>query len=317
MTRNKTVVFLAMGLSWMLMGGSVWSQAPRLQSGRGRVGTLPDISSAPPAGDVLAGRVHLLSKTLDRAIEDLQHGDLKRFALDYQRMVEAYTTLTDHVGTAAEAIGGAAMRVELARESLADAGAIVEADPQQRQQLVDDVSQVRTVLLGRLAAVRSELDRADAAQREKLLQQLQGLVARIGQLDRLRETVDEGDRPLVPGPAADQLGRQLDEIDAALQVEQRMLNVVAQAARRSVESLTAQVRRTMLLLDVEAQIPRQQLQQLTATREAVQTELDEILQAHQRAAQNATRLLMQPTEDPVPIEPEALLEQVDRMLGER
>ena len=96
-----------------------------------------------------------------------------------------------------------------------------------------------------------------------------------------------------------------------------MLNVVAQAARRSVESLTAQVRRTMLLLDVEAQIPRQQLQQLTATREAVQTELDEILQAHQRAAQNATRLLMQPTEDPVPIEPEALLEQVDRMLGER
>lgn len=316
---KKHSVVLMIGLSLTWTGPrAAWPQPPALPqpAGGGRVGTLPGLRDALPAGDLLAGRLHLLSKTLDRAVNDLQHGDLKRFAQDYQRMVDAYTTLTDHVGTAAESIGAAGMRVELARESLADAGKIAEPDPQQRRQLADDINQVRTVLLSRLAAQRSELDRADAAQRDKLLKQMQALVARIRQLDQLKQTFEEGARALLPGLAADQLGRQLDEIDAALGIEQRMLNVVAQAARRSVEALTAQVQRTMLLLEVEAQIPREQLQQLTATRDAVQTELDEILQAHQRAAQSATAILAAPQNGGTPLEPGPLLEQVDRLLGE-
>jgi hypothetical protein len=314
---GKTILVLGLfgGFTAPARAQDAGPAAAPAQAATGRLATLPDDREA-TSGDLLAGHVHLLSKTLDRAIEDLQHGDLREFARSYQQMVDAYTTLTDHLGGAEEAVGAAAMRVGLARESLADAGAVGEPDSQQRQKLAEDVDQIRALLIGRLAAARATLERAEGEQREKLLQQMGGLVARIGQLDKLKRTFEEGARPLVPGLTADDLGRQLDEIDEALAVEQRMLGVVAQAARQSVETLSGHVRRTMLLLEVEAQVPRQQLAQLTAARESVQNTLDEILAAHQRAANGAIRILSR-TDDALPIQDAGqLLEQVDRLLGE-
>lgn len=283
-------------------------------SSSGRVGTLPGQQETAQRGDLLAGHVYLLGKTVDQAIEDLQNGDLRQFAKSYRRMVAAYTTLSDHIGCAAETVGGATMRVELARESLADVDSIGETDPKARRQLVEDIGQIRALLIGKLAALRARLEHAKEDQKPELLQKMRGLFVRITQLDKLTESVEESARPLLPGLAANELHRQLDEIDQSLEQEEDMLSVVADSAHLSVDTLSQQVRRTMLLLEVEATIPVEQMAELAQTREAVHSVLDEITAAHRRAANSAIDILARSADQTELQNPEQLLQQVDGLL---
>jgi hypothetical protein len=84
----------------------------------GSVGTLPASGDMRRPDQLIAGHVRLLGRTLDQAIADLQHSDLRGFTVSYKQMVDSYTALTDQLGEASEALGAAATRVELARAIL-------------------------------------------------------------------------------------------------------------------------------------------------------------------------------------------------------
>ncbi len=182
----------------------------------GRFSTLPSGEEGRQRTELLAGHLYLFGKSLDQAINDLQHSDLKAFASSYRRMVASYGQLADQVGDASQALGDASNQIELARRSLAHVGASDPAPPNEAAELVTEISQIRTVLIGRLGAFRTRLDGMEGAPRQKLLVQIKGLVQRVEQLDRLHGTLRDGTQPLLPGLAAEGLGEQLDTIAAAL-----------------------------------------------------------------------------------------------------
>ena len=280
----------------------------------GRLGTLASPDSKQQRSRLLAGHVHLLGKTVDQTIEDLQHGRLREFLRSYKQTVDAYNSLTDHVGNASEAIGAASTRLQLARESLGEVGTLTETDPQTRLELSQDVDQLRALLMGQLAVFRAQLDQADERAQQGMLRRMHGIVVRIGQMDGLKRSLQQGGRALMPALAADQLSRRLEEIEEALEIEQQMLGLVANSSRLSVQTLSGQIKRTVLLLQVEASIPRVEIVNLQQTRVEVQGILDHIMTAHQRAANTAAGILTQPVGTDQPFDSEQLLRDVDQLL---
>ena len=290
------------------VGEQTGSDVPAAAAG-GPLLPLPD-----GRNEVLAGRVHLLGKTLDRAIDDLQHVELRQFAQSYKRMVDAYGQLADHVGDASSAIGLARTRVELAKRSLNSLDASHAPDSEQRGKLNEDIGQIRAMLIGKLGSLRALFEHAQGENKEKLLGQIQGFVGRIQQLDRLSAALRENTAPLVPGLTASNLREQLDVVEQTLDQEEQMLVVLSQSMKLLVDSTTGEMRHTMRLLEVSVQIPDEQMLQLSQTRAAVQTVLDEVAQAHARAADSAIEMLSKGT-PPVTADPDELLRQVDQLLN--
>jgi replication-associated recombination protein RarA len=140
------------------------------------------------------------------------------------------------------------------------------------------------------------------------------LVSRIQQLDRLSAALRENTAPLVPGLTASNLHEQLDVVEQTLDQEEQMLAVLSQSMKLLVDSTTGEMRHTMRLLEVDAQIPDDQILQLSQTRAAVQTVLDEVTQAHGRAADSALEMLSQGT-PPAIADQDELLRKVDQMLN--
>lgn len=292
------------------------SQEPRFADAarRGKVVQLPDANSGDQRNRLLAGHVHLLNKTIEQAIEDLQHGELREFLKSYRRMVDSYGQLSDHVADAAASIGAAEAQVGLAKRSLTRLDEKPSNRNESRQQLREDLGQVRALLIGRLATLRQQFVEAGQDEQKELMSQIQGLVGRVRQLDQLKSSLNQGSRPLLPGLAAGDLHRQLDVIGQALDEEQRTLGVVARSVGLLVDSTTADMQRTVRLLQIQTSIPREQLAQLAETRKAVQSVLDEVLQAHAVATKSAQNILSAADASAITDDPEQLLREVDRLL---
>jgi len=265
----------------------------RVQRGEaaGRITTLPTDDEGRQRSELLAGHIYLFGKTLDEAIEDLQNSDLKAFAKSYRRMVASYGQLADQIGDASQSLGDASNQVALARRTLDRIEPNTDVPPERKAALVDDISQIRAMLIGKLSAVRARLDDAQGEQRQKLLSQVKGLVERVHQLDRLNGTLHDGSQPLLPGLASDTLGNQLDAIASALEEERKLLRVVSESVRLLVDNTSAEMRRTMRLLRIEAQLPNAQLNQLLETRKSALRMLDDVTTAHQHAANRALDIL--------------------------
>ena len=264
----------------------------RAQDLSGRVGTLPGAESSPVENALLDSHVKLLSTSLDQAIEDLEHGRLKQFAKSSKRMVEAYNRLSDQIGDAASSIGDAQVQVSLATDSLHSLGDAPKLDSAKRRTLTEDISQIRALMMGKLASLKALYEQANTeGDRAKLAQQLSGIVNRVKQLDALGNSLAAGTRPILPGVAANELRSQLDAIDDSLHEEERMLGVLAESVRLLVDATTSEMRRTMRLLEISASIPRRQLNELTRTRIAVQKALNDVAAAHQKAQSEAQLML--------------------------
>lgn len=101
LTRRLTWMLpILLVLPWIEDGdrGRVVAQenpAPAAGVTQGRLGTLPGVEGATASSDALGGHFRLLEKTIDRAISDLQNGDLRAFVVSYKQMVESYVQLAD------------------------------------------------------------------------------------------------------------------------------------------------------------------------------------------------------------------------------
>lgn len=280
----------------------------------GSVGTLPirDDDSLPH--QLIAGHVRLLGRTLDQAIDHLQHADLRGFAVSYKQMVDSYTALTDQIGEASEALGSAATRIALARSTLTGLSPTPRLDESLRAELAADIEQIQMRLIARMAALRAQVDHADSARREKTLRDLQTLVGRLENLNSLQSLLQQNDRPLAPSLAPAQLNEQLRLMEEAITEEERLLGVVARSAQLLVSNSAAQLRHTMTLLEVQAQLPREQVAQLQRSRAAVQNILDDLVAAHGSAAERAGQMLDGRTVNQKPLDAEQLLRRVDQLI---
>lgn len=307
---------LVVSLVALVSRGVAGEEEPNDPTLSGSMGTLPAREDGPPADRLIAGHVRLLARTLDQAIADLQHTDLRGFTESYKQMVDSYTALTDQIGEASEALGAAGTRVELARAILEGMSPSVEIDEQASTELAADIGQMRTRLIARMAALRAQVDHVDSERREKTLHELQLLVRRLENLQSLQASLDQNEHPLAPVLAPVHLEEQLQLMEQMIAEEERLLGVVARSARLMVGNTSTHLRHTMRLLDVQAQLPREQLAQLQQSRAAVQSILDELTVAYGTAAERAGQLLSGGPSRELEMEPEELLRHVDRLVDQ-
>jgi hypothetical protein len=290
--------------------------APTPATMQGRLGTLPGVEGVPAPSDALGGHFRLLERTIDRAIADLQNGDLKAFVVSYKLMVETYVQVADQLGDASESLGEAMAQIVLARMSLmatADANATTDSPPQSVSP--SELADMRDYLHGKIAAVRARLEAARPADQESLLGDLQTLVERAEQLEQMSKAAETTGRPLLPGMASSELDKRLTEVEEALKEEKRMVEVVGSLARDVTKSASKDLRNTMRFLEIDARIPREQLDRLQVLRANLQRTVKQIETTRDDARRNAMRILVNNSSRSTRKVPaEELLQRADRLL---
>jgi hypothetical protein len=288
--------------------------AARAAEPAGRIGKLPGGDGARLRGDVLAGRVRLLGKAMDDAIAGLEDGDLQRFTESYRHMVRAYGQLGDHLGDSAEAIGDARARVELADETLRGLDDGVPAEDGRRQQLAEDIGAIREQLVARLGALLERYQQAAEPERRIILPQLAVVVSRVEQLDQVRGALAKGHSPVVPGTAAQTLGRQLESMGQALSEEERALGVLADSIGLLVDSTSQEMYRSIRVMEIEARMPHEQIRQLQDTRAAANDTLRQLTEAHRVASKTVMNILTRGEVNMAVLDREALLQQASQLV---
>lgn len=282
----------------------------------GRLGTLP---GAQANSEALSGHVRMLERSIDRAISDLQHGDLKAFVQSYKLMVDTYVEVADQLGDASESLGEARAQVIVARKSLestASSSSAAAGSTSDAGVATSEMTEMREYLHGKIAAIRARLDAARSEDRNALLVELQTMVERGEQLEQMAKAVETTGRPLLPGLASSELENRLSEVEAALDEEKRMVELVGSLARDVTKAASKDLRSTMRFLEIDARIPREQLDQLQALRGNLQRTVRQIESTRDEARRNAMRILVGNTSRSTKkVSAEELLQRADRLLN--
>ena len=295
-------------LTSLLTAGLVHGQElAKVTNQQGELFTVPDVSD----------NLKMLGFSLNEAIDQLEHQDVKAFLQAWENMVETYLETADAIGHAQENLGGVEMSLAILEEGLKDVGNAPPAKAEERERLAEGIVSIRAQLLARLAALRKRVTEATTEEeKQQLLRQMNGLLVRIRQMDQMTASLAEGAGPVVPGFASQRMRDDLQQMKQALGDEQQSLKMMADTVRSLVRSSADQMEHTFAILDLQQQVPREQFDALKRGQAGVQKDLNDLIQTQRKMSLHMVNLMTSGVEEQ-DIDEATLLQDVDALINRR
>ncbi len=270
----------------------------------------PSDSATPSAFDILES-FDDTQAMLEKALQQLQQGQVKPFLVAYGATVQQYVHCTVAMRNYARRCGQASAELDFAIATLDD---LLNDDHSVSANWKPQLAETRSLALAQVRSLRNQYESThDAAARAALGGRMQSLVQRLETMDHWLEPA--GSQPADNQAALQAARSQLLELTQQLQSDRQLMQLAASMLTESMGLAQRDIDRGLQLLAVQVQIPRDLDRAQAGLSTVVQSTLNQVRDSRRSARQSMDQMA-QDIATPASPGTATLIGQVDRLLGQ-
>lgn len=259
--------------------------------------------------DKMLGNAVMAQESFDKALASVTDKNIAGYADACRALVRNYGQLSTHLVDGSVLVGQSHARLEMVQSHLAQ----LRKSIAQNRQIPDvkDISQLEAEVLVQIQKARDQYRLASDRDKQHFLAEMAWLVNYLDQLRQWQKVIREGAVPIATKTQLTQLQRLHDQMTQQIQLEERLLSVIAHSLSGTLQSVSTEMRRSAQLLAANGSLPREQLQRLQKQRDVLKKCVED-LRAVRHKIQSSQQAQLRSV--PIPSDPSKVLDRVKDLL---